>query len=162
MSGTYQSFQGNGAFPRLTASDAFGSSAWRTGLTVKRGDRVIFSGTSAWGMLNFDTTTFLKVFSFTTASMNCNMISGDGRQASGGGAVALNEGLAPGLMISDGQKSYFVGNSSTISIENDGNLMMGFNAPLITGMDQYCGSIRINQLRVERCENASGVPVSCI
>jgi hypothetical protein len=148
-------------FPIITPSVPAGRNPYTPGITVRRNDRILFSGQSTWGGTNINSTSYLGgLFNFTTMTTNCSLISGEGTIASTGALATLNEGVAPGLMASDGIQAYLIGNTRTIRVMNDGVLRLGFNTPL-TYASMNCGQFVINRLTVERCTDSMGAAVGC-
>jgi hypothetical protein len=141
----------------VNPSDPSGAFARNMGMKVRPGNKVTISSDSVWGLVNYDSTSLLGgLFNFTFYSVNCRMVDGNGTAVSGGTALRSVDGVAPGLMITDRTKAYFVGENGTATIENNGDLLMGFNT-----YDGACGQIYITQLRIDRCEDALGASYAC-
>lgn len=142
--------------PRVNPSDPSGAFGRNMGIRVRPGNKVTINSDSFWGLVNYDTTSLLGgLFNFTFYSVNCQMVTGDGKSTSNG-TMKTVEGLPPGLMISDQTKAYFVGENGAVTVEYNGNLFLGFNT-----YDGACGRLMITQLRIDRCEDALGQTYRC-
>jgi hypothetical protein len=154
-----------GLLPIINPNNPVGIGAVSTNLTVKKGDLVHFTGVSQWGAVNINTYSFLGgFFNFQTINSNCALLNGQGQKVSqstsGANQGPTNEGQPAGLFLSDKIQSYYVGNSSVVTIENNGVLQLGINVPAEDVMTS-CGEIEVIQLRVERCIDATGTAYAC-
>ncbi|MEK6704300.1 MAG: hypothetical protein AABZ06_00770 [Bdellovibrionota bacterium] len=154
----YFSFSGLGQLPRLSTDDPAGPFAYSTGLTVKRGDVLNYSGNGSWGGTSADFHSWLGGFiTVTTWKNDCSEISITGHDDDG--ALISYLGMPAGLLGSDGSEVFLLGaNLSNKTINNDGVLRFGFNTPV---SNSSCARVTITRLSITHCEDSSGATFSC-
>ena len=140
-------YAASNGIPRITPSTASAMGLGYLGIEVYPGDRVNYRGTGGWsetgGSLFFPT------------SSRCHDKTNTGWN---GSTIVQNEGIAAGLVASDGTTVYLLGENGAVSIVNRGSLRLGFNAPSVSS---GCFQLDVNYLSVDRCTDASGNIHTC-
>lgn len=127
-----------------------------TGVDLRAGDRLVFSGSGGWGEAKSKTKTYFGFLPVTTTSVNCSEVNLSG--VDDDGKTRQNNGFPAGLYYTDGTESFLLGNNKTTTIARDGRLHVGLNAPL---NGDVCVNLSVNRFEILRCENSSGAVVTC-
>lgn len=148
-------------FPRLSPTEPAGSMALNTGIRVFRGNTLTFGGNGGWGSTQIDKKSWLGGFFqfYTVGQTNCNLVGLDGRDTQKSKTVKNAEnGQIAGLYGSDGTEAFLLGTSGHRSINNDGYLYLGINAPTTPG---NCSQATITNLQVTHCQGADNTSYVC-
>ena len=127
-----------------------------TGVDLRAGDRLVFSGSGGWGEATTKTKTYFGFLPVTTTSVNCSAVNLSGVDSKG--KTKLNNGFPAGLYYTDGAESFLLGSNKTTTVSRDGRLHVGLNAP-ING--DVCVNLNVSRFEILRCENSSGAIVTC-
>ncbi len=151
------SFSGYNSIWTLTPSNPSGPYAFNTGLSVKAGDKITHRASGGWGGISYDSFSILGGFiSGGSYSYDCDQFSLNGRKD---GTTYTNEGLAAGLVGTDGTEVFLLGTYASKTVINAGTLKFGFNLP--ASSYGLCSSATITELTVQHCEDVSGTTYPC-
>jgi hypothetical protein len=134
-----------------------------TGIRLRKGAKLTLLDlqTGKWGYYQQSTSSFWGGrITFSWFSGNCQSIDWTGGGSSG---QLTNEGQPAGLFGSDGVQSFYLGvgtgASTTVTIQNDGDLRLGINADPTTPYG--CTSPGFPEIDLTTCEDASGNTYTC-
>ncbi len=150
------SFQGF-AFPILNTDSPQSSSAFRTGIPLKAGDKLVWTAGGGWGGVQRESFDFLGFIPATTYTIDCTYVTLAGYKKGTSTAYNYLDSRAQ-LMATDGTNVFPLGTSANVTIQSAGQLSMGFNVAPGT---EYCSQINISSLRVKHCEDASHTTYPC-
>ena len=150
-------YSGYNWFPRLSPSDPSGYLAYSTGTDLKANDTVVITHSGSWGGLDVDDESYLGGFiHVTTSSWDCSKVSTRGYD---GSALVTNEGVAAGMLVSDGTETYVPSSTGKVTIRNPGSLRFGLNVPNTSY--NLCAQFSVSLLKRIRCEDGSGNTYVC-
>lgn len=134
-----------------------GTSAFNTGISVKKGDILNYLGTGSWG---YTSTRDYWGGLIQVARWDCTDMTFSGTHD---GTEVLHRGYAAGLYATDGTEVFLLGDATTAKefrINNDGTLKIGFNADSSGYGATYCASI-VPSFSITRCQDSSGNTFAC-
>src|SRR5262249_47330242 len=130
---------------------------YNLGIKVAKNDTLEFRGSGGWGSISTTVDKYLwGLVSVSTTSADCDQVSLTGYV---GSSLSTNQGQAAGLFATDGTEIFLLGSSAKKTINNNGALKIGFNAPW--NLPNGCASLTITDLRVTRCFDAQGNTYPC-
>ncbi len=148
--------------PVQTPDAPGGMGAYRTGLLLKKGDKLTLNASGTWGLTKTDKNTFLTIFHFDISTNTCDDVNAAGLSTSGKNEVVNNpdNNQASALFGSDGTEAFLIGAGvKDRVINNNGTLQIGYNVPMTSASG--CQYTQITNLSVQRCQDAAGATYQC-